>query len=415
LTLHLARFVLPLLGFMGVVVGGAELAVSKSLQQDFTNQKICNYYLCDNVAVAWRTYDLQVKGDAASMAVAVRVFQDALARDPASAPRWADLGDAYTQVGSIEKARPCFERAVQLGHDWNEILISAGSFFIVAGERPRGLGYLARTLAYTHDHDATVFGFFMFHHVSTEDLLEYGLPPEKRPAHAFLRYLISQPDLAKVRPVLDDARKTWEWMAARHLTDRQIATDYSNFLLRQRQFRDAAEVWAAQSGEHRQGSRAQQRIYNPDFEEELTPAALDWLITPLDHVEVVRDSQAYSGKFSLRIRFDGSANIDYHHVAQKAVLPPGRYRFTAYIRTENVTTDKGVSFQISDAEDPHRLRVETEPVSGTTPWHAVQTTFAISPATPMIEIRVIRRPSLKFDNKINGSAWIDHTALTPIE
>jgi hypothetical protein len=407
--------VLPLLGFIGVVGGGVELAASKRLQQDFNNQKLCKYYLCDVVAVAWRTYDLQVKGDAASMAVAVRVFEDLVARDPASAPRWADLGDALAQVGSIEKARLCFERAVQLGHDSTEILISAGSFYIVAGERPRGLRYLARALAFTHDRDATVFGFFMYHHVSAEDLLEYGLPPEKRTAQAFLRYLISQPELAKVRPVLADARKTWEWMTARHLTDRQIAADFSNFLLSQRQFRDAAEVWAAQSGEHRQGSRAQQRLYNPDFEEELTPAALDWLITPLDHVEVVRDSQAYSGKFSLRIRFDGSANIDYHHVAQKAALPPGRYRFTAYIRTENVTTDKGISFQISDPEAPQRLGVQTEPVSGTTPWHAVQTTFAVSSDTPMIEIRVIRRASSKFDNKINGSVWIDHTALTLIE
>ena len=87
MTLHLARFVLPLLSFIGVVGGGAELAVSKRLQQDFnTNQKLCKYYLCDNVAVAWRTYDLQVKGDAASMAIAVQVFQGALARDPASAP-----------------------------------------------------------------------------------------------------------------------------------------------------------------------------------------------------------------------------------------------------------------------------------------------------------------------------------------
>ena len=416
MILHVGRLAVPLLSFIGVVAAGAELSISKRLQRDFnTSQKLCGYYLCDDVVVAWHAYNLQVKGDPASMAVAVPVLRDLLVRDPASALRWADLGDVFTQAGSIEKARSGFDRAVNLGHTSPGILISAGNFYIIAGERPRGLGYLARTLALTSGSDASIFSFLMFRRVSIEDLLGYGVPPEKRAAQSFLRYLISQPRLAQVRPLLADTRKTWEWMAARHLTDRQIAIDYSDFLLRQRQFEVAAEVWASQSGEHRQGFRTHQFLYNPDFEEEFTPAAFDWHIFPLDHVEVVRDPQAYSGKYSLRIRFDGAANIDYHHVVQKAVLPPGKYRFEAYIRTEDVTTDKGVSFQISDAEAPNRLSVETEPVLGTTPWHAVQTTFAVSPATPLIEIRVIRRPSLKFDSKVNGSVWIDHAVLTPIE
>src|SRR5229473_1894538 len=115
--LHVGRLAVPLLSFIGVVGAGAELEISKRLRQDFNaQQKLCGYYLCDDVIVSWRAYELQAEGNPPSMAVAVPVLRDLLVRDPASALRWADLGDVFTQAGSIEKARSCFDRAVNLGH-----------------------------------------------------------------------------------------------------------------------------------------------------------------------------------------------------------------------------------------------------------------------------------------------------------
>ena len=123
---------------------------------------------------------------------------------------------------------------------------------------------------------------------------------------------------------------------------------------------------------------------------------------------------AYKGKSALRITFDGSGNIDFKNVSQTLVVKPGRYRFSAAIRSENITTDQGVLFRIFDTQAENRLSVETEATRGTTAWHEIALTLVVPPATRSLQVQVVRRPSLRFDNKISGSVWIDQVSLTPV-
>jgi hypothetical protein len=37
--------------------------------------------------------------------------------------------------------------------------------------------------------------------------------------------------------------------------------------------------------------------------------------------------------------------------------------------------------------------------------------FEVRPATRVVEVRVVRTPSLKFDNKLGGTVWIDGLVL----
>jgi len=43
------------------------------------------------------------------------------------------------------------------------------------------------------------------------------------------------------------------------------------------------------------------------------------------------------------MQFDGKENIDFHHITQELVLPPGAYELAAYIRTRDLSTDEGIS------------------------------------------------------------------------
>jgi tetratricopeptide (TPR) repeat protein len=406
----------PVLSLFVVVGAAAELFVSAGLRQDLaTNQEFCRLYLCDDIVVANSSLDLRIKGDAASLSLSVQLLNDLVRRDESSAMRWLDLGDTLGQAGSIDQARFCINRARELGRFSTSALIGAGDFYLRNGDLRQGLHCLSQALSLTSERNEVIFSIFPARHASVRDVLAYGLPPQVRPAQSYFRYLIEWPTESGVRPPAGDVKAAWEWMAAHHLTGREITSEYTNFLVSRKLFQDARDVWVSQLSDRPSGYFTSQFLYNGDFEQELSLAPFDWSIDPVDHVEVHRDSKAYSGRFSLRIRFDGWGNIDYHNVAQKTVLRPGRYRLQAYIRSEDVSTDQGAFFRVSDAENPKRLSVETEQVRGTTPWHALATTFVASPATQVVEVSVARRPSAKFDNKINGAVWIDQVSLTRLE
>jgi hypothetical protein len=76
-----------------------------------------------------------------------------------------------------------------------------------------------------------------------------------------------------------------------------------------------------------------------------------------------------------------------------------------------LTTDQGLGFQIVDAEAPARLDLKTEPLLGTREWSRIEAPLVIPPPTRLVEIRLVRQPSLKFDSKIRGAAWIDDVRL----
>lgn len=101
----------------------------------------------------------------------------------------------------------------------------------------------------------------------------------------------------------------------------------------------------------------------------------------------------------------------YNHVSQREVVKPGTYRFEAEMRASEITTDQGVGFRIVDAEDGRRLDVRTERLRGTTDWRRVELRFRTPERTKLVEIQVVREPSLKFDNKISGTVWIDEVVL----
>ena len=78
-----------------------------------------------------------------------------------------------------------------------------------------------------------------------------------------------------------------------------------------------------------------------------------------------------------------------------------------------LTTDQGLRFRISDAEVAARLDVVFGQYAGTTEWSGVEHDLAVPPQTKLLQIQMIRQPSMKFDNKVGGTAWIDDLTLEP--
>ena len=144
-------------------------------------------------------------------------------------------------------------------------------------------------------------------------------------------------------------------------------------------------------------------LFNGEFESDPAQSPFDWNFARTDGVEVARDCTIPgSGKCSLRISFAGTQNLGVAAASQLAFVRPGTYRFHAFIRTESLTTDQGIRLRISDAEVPARLDEVFGQFTGSDPWSSVGHDLVVAPKTRIVQIEVIRQPSMRFDTQ---SRW----------
>lgn len=400
------RIGLLAISLAGLTGAGAELFVAARLESDAEKQQTaCRWDLCDERVVTDSAYHLQLQGDRGPVRSAVGILRGVVARDPGSAQRWIDLGDALAQGGSVGEAGSCFARGLELGKTSADVVLAAGHFYLRYGERIKGLRYLAQTLAFTSRFDDAVFSYFTAEKVPVAEVLQYGMPEERRAAQAYLRSLMGP-------GAVPEAEAVWDWVKVHNFADERCTVDYVNFLLAQKQLEAAAEAWGSQFGVPVPGYGKTEFLYNGGFDSEpIRGAAFDWKVTPGDHVEITREPEEKAGNRALRVVFDGAANTEFDGVSQRVVLGPGRYRLRAKVRSENLTTDQGVFLGVTDAGGGNRLMGETEMVRGTSDGRELGTEVEAGPGRRLVEVKVMRRASLRFDSKIKGSVWIERVSL----
>jgi hypothetical protein len=189
--------------------------------------------------------------------------------------------------------------------------------------------------------------------------------------------------------------------------------NYIDALLKAHRYEQAQRDWASSWGSDRGEYPDRNLLFNGDFEREPTGCDLDWRVTPSTEFETIRDkSSAKQGQWSLLIRFRGTGNVAYENVEQLVRVTPGPHTLRAWIRTDAISTREGVRFRIIDAEAEGRLDVRTEAWTGTHDWTPVNQSFTVPPGTNLVAVRLVRRVSEEFDNRIKGSLWVDDIRLT---
>lgn len=341
----------------------------------------------------------------------------ALANDPASPFRWCDLGDLYLALRPashaaeyLTQARACFRRAEALAPANPIILQRIANFHYQIGEPSEAVKRSYRILERVRQFDDIIFSSYLRFGVPQPEILARGIPPEPDPMRSYLRFVFARNDEAA-------ATAAWRWTSAPSqisVITSPLALSYVNLLWRQRDFAAAAEAWAGYLGTRAGDYPRPNRIFNGSFETEPDDGnPLDWRRDRVDGVEMERDSQIQQqGEASLRITFQGKQNLDFHHLSQTQPVPPGAYRLQAMVKIQDITTDQGVRLRILDPEAPGRLDVSTPAMTGSSDWHAIELRVEVRPPTRVVRIEVARQPSLKFDNKIAGTLWLDAVSLT---
>ncbi len=354
-------------------------------------------FLVDSNTLVTRAYQRIEDGPSQNLADAKKILEQLVITNAASAEQWSTLGEVLVKTGERENGRYCYLRAGQLAPRSAETDLAIANFYISVRDPRSALPYLGKIWDHTNLYDDTVFYDLDSSKLTFDEIVANGgMPDQLRPLQSYFQHLLGTGDLG-------NARKAWARLR-RYSPDDKLADSYVNFLVTKGFPEEARAVWASQLGEADPGEGKGQLVLNGDFEKEPSGAFFDWRVSPREHVSVSRDEKVYhSGHASLRIDFDGGENLDYGGVSQRIFLRPGIYRLAVFARTNEITTDEGISLRV--------LNAQTEKLIGTTDWKRLEATFAVSAPAKIVEIQVVRHSSLRFDSKIAGSVWIDDVSL----
>ena len=340
----------------------------------------------------------------------VALHQQATSLSPHDALLWADLGGAYERAGRDADAFNALQRAQALFPNSPEINWRLANFCLRTGRIADGIPELRRVLEADSTSRSRVFAFAEHAINDRRKILEI-LPPSASVSFDYINFAIAKGDMA-------GGEESWVRVLQLNLPfDAHDAVPYLDALVQHREIAQLEEAWSAlrtrfptQVASSEPDSNL---ITNGDFKFDPLNGGLDWHVTPTEGAEVTLDSGdgADRGR-AVRITFDGSRNVDYAHVFQYVpVRPRTKYRFSGHMRSDGISTDCGPRFQIFDAYDPGTLLASTQNVVATHSWSEQQAEFTTGENTHMLLLTVARPMSLKLDNKIAGTVWIDRVSL----
>lgn len=337
-------------------------------------------------------------------------FREAVQAAPDRAENWAALGDALDVAGDARGAKQAYRRALALYPRSPAINWQYANFLIRRGDAPEAATPLRRAIKGDSSLRMGAFDLAWRAGIPAREILQI-VPATQSDRGAYLDYLTRSGRL-------DAAAEVWRRLLASPAEfDVDAAFRYFDALLAAHRVKELMSMWAglARHDPERIHWRphAAERITNGGFEAPLLEGGFGWRTVRIEGAEMSLDAAVYhEGAPSLRIEFDGKHNLDFGHVAQyAAVEPDASYEFTAYTRTNGITTDSGPWIAVYDPLDHAALWQETPEITGTTNWHEQKLEFRTGPRTHVVIVQVVRTPSRKFDNLIAGTLWLDDVSL----
>lgn len=345
---------------------------------------------------------------------AIGYFRRATQTDASSAGQWMDLAGAYDAAGEAARAEQAYKRAQADYPISAEISWRYGGFLLHRGLLSRGDAQIRRALLVEPSLAPSAIAECWQVDPNVAAILDKVLPARSTD------YLLAR-DFFLSQHLLDPALAVWTRQIALRLPVKMPdAIPLVNALIDRDRLANAKLAWVQALGAAnwpRDRNEDGSLVFNGGFEHPIANGGFDWRENPGSGGRFAFDSRIFhSGSRSLRIEFDGTANLNFQGLFQYVpVRPASRYRFSAYVRTEELSTDSGIRFEILDPRHPAETHILTPNRTGTTPWTQVETDVTTGPDTKLLEIALRRMPSAKFDNKLSGTVWVDDVALPPAQ
>ena len=348
----------------------------------------------------------------ADLPQAIADYEKAVQVDPRSSHYWLDLASAYDSAGDAARAQQAYERAQSVYPLSAEVEFNYGNFLL----RQQNYAEAYKALHQAVQSDPTLLPLTISRTWrSSEDvdaLLDQVLPAN---VDAYLQALNFFGSIHQAEPGLAVWRrlvalgKPIPFVRAMPFLDGLIGEDRAD---------DASRVWRealAAAGLPHDTPANHSLVWDGDFATDFANGGLGWRWNPVPGAVMTFDSdRAPNSVRSVRLEFGEGSNPSIDAPQQYVPVEPGRtYHFHAYMRTDQITSENGMQFSITDPNHPSAVNVVTENFTGSHPWTPVEADIAAGPNTHFLLVELHRSPSRLFDNKLGGTVWISDVRLVP--
>ncbi|MFQ5900570.1 MAG: carbohydrate binding domain-containing protein [Thermodesulfobacteriota bacterium] len=330
-------------------------------------------------------------------------YSNAILLNPVKAEHWVDLARVKEAIGDTIDAEKAINRAVVLKPTGLNIHWETANFRLKRGEIKkalRGFRYIASN--YPGERHKVYPLIWLSAKGDMEIILKEAIANEDWAKIDYLWYLIA-------RKQKKEAKALWTIVSDTNIQS-PIRHRYIDRLISWGDIADAKKEWEDTKGIKNDPNNL---LWNKGFEEsETLNRGFDWRIGMVKGADIkVDDKKAKEGSHSLRINFSGKENVDFAHVFQIVPLEPEtRYILTASIMTADITTTNGIKIDFFGITGC-KFYAATESVTGTNTWKKLKVEITTPKDCTAGRVRIRRNKSSKFNNLIDGTAWIDDFRL----
>jgi len=336
---------------------------------------------------------------------AIANLRKAVALNPNSGRYWLDLASVYQVTGNVEKQNEAVQAALAAEPGNPEIAAEAAQSYMVDGDVGHALPLFRQALAQNPDAAQTILPLCWHQTQNASLILDEVIPDSPELQLAFLHLLT-------VRNEKNAADQVWQYLVASHKSfSPQQSFFYFDYLIKQRDVESFDRAWHDLAGiapQMRAYLPSDNLIVNAGFEQPLLNSGFDWRHEPSEHISSgIDDKVAHSGFHSLSLTFDGGAAYLGGWAQFVPVQPSTEYDFSAWVKSENITSSSGPRFALVDAYSGVSLLL-TDDILDTHPWQQIKGTFRVPADTALLTVQITRAPA---DTRIRGRVWIDDLRL----
>jgi len=354
----------------------------------------------------------QLDFDSADIPLAISYYRRAIQLNPRSPYYKLDLASALEMAGNIGEADSYF-RAAQAAYPISaEVAWKFGNFLLRQNRLPEAYAEIHRAVIVDPKLIPLAVSRVWHSDPDIHLLLDQVLPDTPEAYSEALSFLADAQDPTTALVV-------WDHLIAK---DPQAGLKWgiklTDMLVAQEKFDVARTVWRQSIGINESSAPAytgNSLVYDGGFERDITGGGFGWRQSNVKGADFDFDTdEKHSGSRSARLIFDGTQNILYEDLLQYVLVSPGtQYHFQGFLRTDQISTESGMRFEIVDPKDPQHLDLLTKNEIGTLPWTLEQGEFTTGPQTHFIIVRLARKLSERLDNKLRGTVWIDDVTIVP--
>jgi tetratricopeptide (TPR) repeat protein len=354
----------------------------------------------------------QLDFDNADVPLAISFYRRAIQLNPPSPYYRLDLASALEMAGNNGEADSNF-RAAQSAYPISaEVSWKYGNFLLRQNHLPEAYAEIHRAVMVDPKLIPLAVSRVWHSDPDVHLLLDQVLPDTPEAYSEALSFLADAQDPTA-------ALEVWHRLIAKDPhTDLKWGIKLTELLVSQEKFEEAGTVWRQATGMNASTAPAypgNSLVYDGGFEKDISGGGFGWRQRDVMGADFDFDTEEkHSGSRSARLIFDGTQNLLYENLFQYLLVSPGtHYHFQGFLRTDQISTESGMRFEIEDPKDPQHLDVFTPNQTGTLPWTLEQVDFTTGPQTHVILVRLVRKLSERLDNRLRGTVWIDDVTLLP--